>query len=62
MISLVLVSPVCARMAELMNLAHNKYLLNDWMKECLKGVMGSSWLYLFVVALDMGEIPQAFQE
>lgn len=48
-------------MAGIMNPVHNKYLLTDQMKACLKGDLGST-SYLVTVSLDMGEIPLVFQE
>ena len=48
-------------MAGIMNLVHNKYLLTDQMKACLKGDLGSS-NNLVTVSLDMGEILLVLQE
>lgn len=48
-------------MAGIMNLVHNKYLLPDQMKACLKGDLGSS-NYPVTVSLDMGEIPLVLQK
>ena len=56
-----LVFPVCAMMAGIMNPVHNNYLLTDQMQACLKGDLGSTSC-LVTVSLDMGEIPLVFQE